>query len=35
LVNKLQSIVEKQRDQIRQLDTSLLDLKSELDEVGA
>jgi hypothetical protein len=33
LVNKLQSIVEKQRDQIRTLDTSLADIKSELDEV--
>jgi septation ring formation regulator EzrA len=33
LVNKLQSIVEKQREQIRNLDTSLLDIKSELDEV--
>jgi hypothetical protein len=35
LVNKLQSIVEKQRDQIRTLDTSLADIKSELDEVTA
>jgi hypothetical protein len=35
LVNKLQSIVEKQRDQIRTLDTSLADIKSELDEVIA
>jgi hypothetical protein len=35
LVNKLQSIVEKQRDQIRTLDTSLADIKSELDEVKA
>ena len=34
LVNKLQSIVEKQREQIRSLDTSLSDIKSELDEVG-
>ena len=33
LVNKLQSIVERQRDQIRNLDTSLSDIKSELDEV--
>jgi hypothetical protein len=33
LVNKLQSIVEKQREQIRNLDTSLSDIKSELDEV--
>ena len=33
LVNKLQSIVERQRDQIRSLDTSLSDIKSELDEV--
>ena len=32
--NQLQSIVERQRDQIRSLDTSLLDIKSELDEVS-
>jgi uncharacterized coiled-coil protein SlyX len=35
LVNKLQSIVEKQRDQLRTLVTILADIKSELDEVKA
>jgi len=33
LVNKLQSIVEKQREQIRNLDNSLSEVKSDLDEL--
>lgn len=34
LVNRLQSVIEKQRGQIKKLDQSVLDLKIENDEVS-
>jgi hypothetical protein len=33
LVNRLQSVIEKQRSQIKKLDQSVLDVKTENDEV--